>query len=576
MFSYLKSLNLTISKKMKLKLVFIVLTSIFLISTIIGFYFLNTDCGAITVEKVQYGEPSLKGVLYRPSSLLEEQYPVVILAHGVINTKEVLSGMALELARRGIIAFSIDLEGHGDSDGSMYSDDPTLGLNQAIEYVKTINYIDEQRIGLVGHSLGCVVIAESLKEYGTEISATVFIGMAETHLFPFEYTLFEHFNYTHPANFMIAVGAFDELFKKPKLKEDLANIFNTTTIEPDKIYGSIDNLNARLLISPPITHLFESMSKEITIETIQWMGKTFFNNDFMWNEIKSNVIYLQREIMNLLFLVLLIAICVQLLNLFDRNDKIKEYKPTTNKPWFSYVLWAFSHMVLFALIAPVGLFITILPAFLADVAVIWLAAMTFVGGVYLFLTNREEFKERFLNQIFIQLNEYNLFKWLVLILIPFSTMVIILLLADNLIFFNVKLVIPIFNSLFLFKRLLLAIVFGIVMFGYFIVDNIFLQGLFNTLESKQFKEKLALTFVKTIPFVCLLALQYIPLLAFGIQPIEGYLAFTLFFFAVLIPYFILFNVYSINVYYRSRLIIPSALLCTLIFAWSLSTIVPLI
>lgn len=541
----------------------------------IGFYFLNTDFGAITVQKVQYGEPSLKGLLYRPSTLSEGQYPVVILAHGVINTKEVLGGMALELARRGIVAFSIDLEGHGDSDGSMYSEDKTLGLNQAIEYVKAIDYIDEKRIGVVGHSLGCVVIAESLIDYGEDIIATVFIGMGETHLFPFEYTLFENFNYTFPANFMIAIGAFDEIFERAKVKEDLRNIFNTTTIVPDKIYGSIDNLNARLLISPPITHLFESMSKDITIETIQWMGKTFFNNDFTWNEIKSNVIYLQREIMNLLFLVLLIAICVQLLNLFNRNDKIKEYKPTTNKPWFSYILWAFSHMFLFALIAPVGLFITILPAFLADIAVIWLAAMTVVGAFYLYLTNREEFKERFLNQIFIQLDEYNLFKWLLLILVPFSTMVGVLILADNLIFFNVKLVIPIFNSLFLFKRLFLVIIFGIVMFGYFIVDNIFLQGLFNSLESKQFKEKLALTFVKIVPFVGLLLVQYIPLILFGIQPIEGYLAFTLFFFAVLIPYFILFNVYSINVYYRSRLIIPSALLCTLIFAWSLSTIVPL-
>ena len=52
------------------------------------------------------------------------------------------------------MALTVDLSGHGDSGGSLSSGDPSLGLIDAINFVKSELYVDHSLIGVVGHSLG--------------------------------------------------------------------------------------------------------------------------------------------------------------------------------------------------------------------------------------------------------------------------------------------------------------------------------------------------------------------------------------------------------------------------------------
>ncbi|MBD3204822.1 alpha/beta hydrolase, partial [Candidatus Bathyarchaeota archaeon] len=93
----------------------ILLVGILVISIIIASA-VNDSNGQIRVEDVSipYGDTHLKAVLYYPKSATEP-LPGVVLAHGISNSKETMTGIALELSKRGIAALSLDLVGHGAS-----------------------------------------------------------------------------------------------------------------------------------------------------------------------------------------------------------------------------------------------------------------------------------------------------------------------------------------------------------------------------------------------------------------------------------------------------------------------------
>ena len=117
-----------------------------------GAYRVNNSNGELRVTNVSIdGENTITGVLYEPLEPNEDA-PCVLLAHGITNSKEPLSGIALELAKHGYIALSIDLVGHGGSTGSLNGTDPSLGVIQSAEYL--LDYSNNTHIGLVGHSLG--------------------------------------------------------------------------------------------------------------------------------------------------------------------------------------------------------------------------------------------------------------------------------------------------------------------------------------------------------------------------------------------------------------------------------------
>ncbi len=81
---------------------------------------LNTDNGRLEVDTVSIpaGAQRLSGLLYIPSEAHPDKpRPAVVIAHGISSSKESVSGIALELARRGMVSFAIDLLGHGDSGG---------------------------------------------------------------------------------------------------------------------------------------------------------------------------------------------------------------------------------------------------------------------------------------------------------------------------------------------------------------------------------------------------------------------------------------------------------------------------
>lgn len=103
--------------------------------------------------------------LYYPqfTSSHSEKIPIVILSHGGGCTKDVLNTFAGELARRGIAVLNCSSYGAGLSDQPMYDENDkgygdmavtSQGVWDAVNYARTLVFVDQTKIGIAGHSQG--------------------------------------------------------------------------------------------------------------------------------------------------------------------------------------------------------------------------------------------------------------------------------------------------------------------------------------------------------------------------------------------------------------------------------------
>lgn len=139
--------------------------------------FVKTSGGKTEVKEVvisPYGS-DLAMSLYIPKAALETDekgnflhqggYPAVIVNSGYTDERSCLENVANELSARGFVVASFDMYGHGHSDTisnrgygtvpDVFGDDMALmGAYDVLAYLRTLGYVDQTRIGMIGHSLG--------------------------------------------------------------------------------------------------------------------------------------------------------------------------------------------------------------------------------------------------------------------------------------------------------------------------------------------------------------------------------------------------------------------------------------
>ncbi|MDZ4656418.1 MAG: alpha/beta hydrolase [Bythopirellula sp.] len=113
--------------------------------------------------------------LFKPKSATKKQpAPVVVVVPGFQRSKESLSNISLELARRGIVVIAIDPYAQGNSSSSMSKRAATTegyGMFAVIDYAyntPNLNYIDKNRIGATGHSAGGNAAIRGANHFGKE------------------------------------------------------------------------------------------------------------------------------------------------------------------------------------------------------------------------------------------------------------------------------------------------------------------------------------------------------------------------------------------------------------------------
>jgi pimeloyl-ACP methyl ester carboxylesterase len=241
---------------------------------------IQTSAGT-TVTDVRFPAPkgvTLSGLLYVPRGVdATHPAPAVLISHGYINTREMQSPFAIELARRGFVVLAMDMTGHGYSGGNVGADD--FGGPAALTYLQNRPFVDRNNIGLEGHSMGgAPVLAAAVAQpngYRSMVLEGSTIGLFGP---PAPGTA------TYPRNLALVFGQYDEfaglMWQVPKgsliaQSPRLPPLFGVgSAVEAGKTYGDVSQGTARVLFNPPVTHPWEHFSGSGIGHAVDWFQTT--------------------------------------------------------------------------------------------------------------------------------------------------------------------------------------------------------------------------------------------------------------------------------------------------------------
>ncbi len=556
---------------------------------LLGAHLINTDNGSIQVEEVPISHENLKlsALLYKPDVVTEANpKPAIVLSHGISNSKDVLSGIALELARNGFVALAVDSLGHGNSEGHLSANqesNPSLGILSAVRWLENKSYVKRSSIGLVGHSLGASAIrAAAAKHKG--IAASVYIGGGlDSSYVDAE---FAELNSTFPRNLMLIIGEYDVLFDLEQLKaEILLSIFNATgKIVPNQLYGAFQQHTARKIIIPKTTHLFEPIMPSIASETVKWMLSSLAYDD--WEGISDHseeIVFHLRELLLFFSLVIVISSLFPLAAIILRNQGLGAI-PTPRfgelADWKAWMIWGALGLLLFIPLLLLSSLI-LFPPLIFGGALTWWLLIAGLSGLLLvkyqghrFCTVNFHFRE-VISENFDQTGS-------VAAIIMFLYLFTATMTIDSFFQLNLRIIVPIFRDLGTLPRYFLFLSLIPFSIAFFFVEGLLFHDFHdwtarNDLGSKK-NELRAITIVithKVLPYLIVLSLFYIPLLFLEILLVPREIGFFLEFFVPIIPVFMITTALSWWCYQLTGKTGMGALLNALIVAWLIAALFPM-
>jgi len=298
--------------------VFFCLCLTVLAATVILAAQVQSDFGRLSVSNVTFlnynGIPVRAKLLHPVEAAASSPLPGLVYIHGYQNNRETADPYCIELARRGFVMLCIDAIGRGNSGNPNDINDPdfdeTYGGKWALLFLKSLPYVDSQRVGLMGHSLGAEM-AYSIALQDPSVKALSISGFAYgTGVTP-----------TNPQNMLMIFGKYDEYRQRMTGTKDFAaewmNSPQTKAANPvqhpqfDVTYGSFANGSARRVIMPPVTHIQESHNRAAVAEAAEWMRQALQPDEKYWIDAQSQI----WEIKEWATLVAMIAGLVSLLPL---------------------------------------------------------------------------------------------------------------------------------------------------------------------------------------------------------------------------------------------------------------------
>ena len=125
-----------------------------------GANLVQTNGGQIQVREVKWvdynGDMISAYLLIPPNATKDTPAPGIVCIEGWYNNKAMQDLYYVELARRGYVVMSMDMLSHGDSDSvdltRLY--DNAVGIDGAVRYMDSLDFVENGSIGLTGHSGG--------------------------------------------------------------------------------------------------------------------------------------------------------------------------------------------------------------------------------------------------------------------------------------------------------------------------------------------------------------------------------------------------------------------------------------
>jgi len=549
----------------------------------------DTDFGNLDARAISIPDKGkqISGLLYRPvDATAQNPLPAAVLVHGISGSKQMMSGIALELARHGFVTLAIDLVGHGNSQGVFGTDatDLTLGTLAAVRYLEAQPYVRRSLIGLVGHSLGAGAIRATAVAHGN-ITASVYIaGGLGSMVAGSEYGVL---NSTFPKNLLIAVGKYDVLFEIDQLKRGIEPIFESPQeIAPYFLYGNFSTQTARKLITPPTTHLFEPMDPSIVSEIVLWMDnalKTAASRPKLFPG--TEMIYVYRETATSVSLVALVGFVFSIASvIFDLYPSLVQKGKTKTKygtleDWKTLIIWGALGLVLLLPMFLVGSIVPIPPLIFGSSFAWWLLAVATVA-LLLILVALPKFSTVRLNLRSAVSESFNHMSVAIAVGI-FVLLYSITYLVENVSLIDLRIfVIPVFNSLVPLVRIPMFFMF-VPFFGvYFFAEGLYFHEFHNWSAQKSGLRSDTIAVMKAIgvkifPYAALLGVNYVPMVWLNTRPLPTFMGFLMEFLWGVVPLFIISMACSWWFYRRTSNIGTGAILNALLFAWSAAATFPL-
>ncbi|MCH8552528.1 MAG: alpha/beta fold hydrolase [Natronospirillum sp.] len=273
----------------------------------------QTGNGSIEVKTVRYaGDDGLvnHARLYIPEGVSNENpAPGIVATHGYINSNETQAPFAIEFARRGYVVLAPDQTGHGYSDAPAFGN--AFGGINALQYMRTLEFVDADNIGLEGHSMGgwssliaAAVIPDGYQSIVIQGSSTGTFGAPEG-------------TPEWPRNLSVVFSKYDEFSQLMWGTEIPADVPETEKLQalfgtdepvvPGEVYGSIEDGTARVFHQPAITHPANHFSTESVGYALDWFDQTLEGGQSLSS---SDQVWIWKEIGTLIALLGMVMLLV--------------------------------------------------------------------------------------------------------------------------------------------------------------------------------------------------------------------------------------------------------------------------
>ena len=310
---------------------------------------IQTSFGNVYIElkKLETDDgQSLVYDLYKPESAdSSNQVPFVVVVPGFQRSKEALSNIAIELSRRGLAVALIDPYAQGMSSSStsrLAATTQGYGMFALVEYAYEGNfsYVDINRIGSTGHSMGGNAAIRGADYFGKQATKqgtkskldSVFVS-------GYVLTLRDNILKNSKSNMGISYALYDEGAFRNELKGwDAANmeiapeslrVINNTLgknnqidkVELGKYYGNKEERNLRVIFNEKLLHPFQPYNKEATANQINYFEKVFgFSNKIDPN----NQIWQFKELFTLINMIVSLLMLIPLTKMLLQLSFFKE------------------------------------------------------------------------------------------------------------------------------------------------------------------------------------------------------------------------------------------------------------
>ena len=267
------------------------LFSIVYLTISISILYINRMHSYVSYDRITFESSGsqLHANLYYPAKKLDFQgdYPLIFYVHGIGSRRDLDIRIPIEFTKRGFFVITIDYQGHGESEGSIFDiDDETGKPALAIICSDLLDYLEDKgvykekinpgQIGLLGHSLGGLIVLLNVA-LDNRFNATVtWAGLVDADLNKLDISKEDKkaFEKYHPKNLV------DESNPK-KLLAIQHRDDEILPYEDNALYlHELTDCKLITITEPLIGGAHNLNSNKVVIETIYWFEKVFFGSKY--------------------------------------------------------------------------------------------------------------------------------------------------------------------------------------------------------------------------------------------------------------------------------------------------------